>query len=221
MADISLERPPVVLRYDDGSTSFVLRPARAADAELLVEGLDVSLPELRRFMPWALVDQTVEMQRERLAALEVSYVNGGDYGFHLMDAGEKEIWGSLGLHRRTLNPKALDLGYWIRSDRAGRGLATCASQCLVILCLGHFGLERLQSGYNEANVASARVQRKIGFREEARLRYFQQIPTPADRAVGLALEPFTVITALFGDDRPRLDWWSDISANLEVVATRF
>ena len=49
-------------------------------------------------------------------------------GFGLFEA-DGELVGGFGLHRRR-GPGILEIGYWVRSDRTGRGYATGAARAL-------------------------------------------------------------------------------------------
>ena len=118
---------------------------------------------------------------------------------------------------RVLNPLGLELGYWTRSSAAGRGLMTLGAKCAVVLAFECMGFERVQCGFNENNVASQRVCEKVGFKEEARLRFFEQQPTDELRAQGYRLGPRTVMSALFRDDRPNLPWYPATAGALSAM----
>lgn len=150
--------PPSSLIYDDGARRWVMRPARVADTEAVVEAIAESLCELRAFMPWAHAPQDHAVQHERLSELEATLGESHDLIFHLFDDERGRFLGCLGLHgARSLNPMAAEIGYWLRSADAGRGLMTLAVRAAVIYAFECLGLDRLQCGYNEANLASARV----------------------------------------------------------------
>jgi ribosomal-protein-serine acetyltransferase len=214
---LSLKNPPERLVYEDGSTRLELRLARVAHAEALVEAIEESEAELGAFMTWVHEPQTLEVQRDRLEKLESAPGEGGALVFHLFEAPDGPLLGCLGLmNQRTLNPRALEIGYWVRTSAAGRRLATLATQCAVVFGFEWLGLQRMQCGFNEGNAGSARICENVGFTEEARLRYFATQPTEATRAKGLRTQPYNVLCALFADDRPRLDWYQDVFGALRV-----
>ncbi|HJM56641.1 MAG TPA: GNAT family N-acetyltransferase [Planctomycetota bacterium] len=214
---LSFDNPPSLLRHDDGQRQLILRLARVDDAEAVVEAAQESLAALREFMPWPHFPQTVEVQRKRLAGLEEGHGTGGDIVFHLFEEEGGPFVGCIGLHRRALNPRAFEVGYWVRTSAAGRGIATLAARCAVVLGLEYFACQRIQCVYNEANAASGRVVKNVGFAEEGRLRLFEDQPTDEMRSNGYKAQPMAVMNALFSEDRERLDWYPGVRSALTVL----
>lgn len=213
---MSTPSPPLSIRYRHPRRSLDIRPPHPAQAPALIEAIHASLPELRAFKPWAHLEHTVGSQFTRLIGVQSDYWQGNEYLFTLYDPDEEIMLGCMGLHRRSLNSECLELGYWVRSDRAGQGTCTLAARCLVIVAFEHFGCDRLQCGYNEHNAGSARVNAKVGFEEEARLTRFETVPTPEMVAAGMRLAPRMVLNAMFPEDRPRLSWYDEVKAHLHI-----
>jgi len=218
VARVTLDSTPSLLRYQDGSRSLLLKRARVADAEALMEALEESLPELREFMSWAHRGNSLEIQRDRLKETEAQRDSGGEICFHIFEKEGGPFLGSIGLIRaRVINPLGLELGYWTRTSAAGRGLMTLAARCLYVLAFDYFGCERLQCFFDVNNKASERVSQKTGFTEEARLRNFGPLATPETMAQGDRSGPIMVLAAGFPEDRAEMDWYSAIAKNLEVL----
>lgn len=207
---------PSEILYDDGERRLTLRPARCEDVDALLEALHESLTELRAFMPWAHFRQTHEVQSERLRAIEAGFHTGGDFVFHAFEGPQERFVGCFGFHDRTLNKDAAELGYWVRTSAAGKGVATLASKMLVLAAFEHLSCVRIQCAYNAANTASRKVQSRLGFREEGRLRYFEMQGDDVMREDGYATDPVTVMNALTIEDLPRLAWSGDIRPHLSV-----
>ncbi|MGA7911428.1 MAG: GNAT family N-acetyltransferase, partial [Candidatus Dormiibacterota bacterium] len=106
----------------------MLEPVNPAHAEGLYEATVASQPELLPWMPWArepsIAGTLVMTQRAPRDWLE-------DRAFHfaLVERESGEMLGVAGLNREA--PGTAELHYWIRSDRAGRGLATEACRRLI------------------------------------------------------------------------------------------
>jgi RimJ/RimL family protein N-acetyltransferase len=115
-------------------------------------------------MSWA-DDQatTAERRREFLARGEEGWTTGSDFAFLLLDAGETTVLGTMGLHRR-IGPRAIELGYWVHVDHVGRGIATTAAAALTEAALALPDVDRVEIHCDEANVRSAAVPRKLGYR---------------------------------------------------------
>ena len=58
----------------------------------------------------------------------------------------------------------LEVGYWLRAGATGRGCATAAARALTDLALSVDGVSRVEIHCDEANVRSAAVARRLGYR---------------------------------------------------------
>lgn len=144
---------------DVGAGGLVLRRWRAEDAPALLDAIDRSLPELRRFLPWAAEEPTPESVRSFLDTV----VAGPAMGFGLREAGG-DLIGGFGVHDRR-GPGILEIGYWVRSDRTGRGYATATARALSAAVLDAFPLiHRLEIRCDPANGPSAAIPPKLGYR---------------------------------------------------------
>jgi RimJ/RimL family protein N-acetyltransferase len=83
------------------------------------------------------------------------------FNYAIVDA--EGIAGAAGLHPR-LGPNALEIGYWVAVDRINRGYATAAARALTAAAFDLPGIERVEIHCDEANVRSAAVPRKLGYR---------------------------------------------------------
>ena len=149
--------PPDVLEVAD----LVLRRQRADDAEGIAAAVGASLPQLTCWMPWA-TDEAADpgFQRRRLEALS-GWEDGSEFAYVIVE--DQDVIGCMGLHVR-MGPGALEIGYWLRSDRTGRGIATGCAGALTGAALGLVGVERVEIHCDEANVRSAAVPRRLGYR---------------------------------------------------------
>ena len=62
-----------------------------------------------------------------------------------------------------MGPGILEIGYWVHSAYAGRGIATAAAGALAEAGAGLDGIERIAIKHDIANPASGRVAEKLGF----------------------------------------------------------
>jgi RimJ/RimL family protein N-acetyltransferase len=142
---------------DVGAHGLVLRRWHMDDADALLAAIQASLAELRPWMPWANEPPTLASVQE--------YLEGGGTrtGFGLFDA-EGEVVGAFGLHDRQ-GPGILEIGYWVRSDRTGRGYATAAARALTDAAFAGFpDVDQVEIRCDPANLASAAVPAKLGYR---------------------------------------------------------
>lgn len=143
---------------------LVLRCWRAADAPLFQSAFDLSREYVSAWIPPAL-DEPSELDGValRLANFREEFLAGVGFVYGVFDAGEVQVLGEAGLMPR-IGPHALEIGYWIRIDQAGRGLATEATWALTSAGLALPGVDRIEIHCDPANAPSAAVPRKLGYR---------------------------------------------------------
>lgn len=168
---------------------LVLEPIGPEHAEVMWTATEASLEELRPWMLWA-VDATREGAETFAAEAEREWQQGTAFHFTILQDGD--LAGALGLEVRAPINRIGELGYWIRSDRAGRGLVTEAAEAVVAFGFEILGLYRIELRAGVGNHASQRVAEKLGFRREGTLRKgCPGGPEPYDCYIyGLLLEDF-------------------------------
>jgi RimJ/RimL family protein N-acetyltransferase len=98
-----------------------------------------------------------------------------------------ELLGGIGL--RLPAEGIGEVGYWVKRDARGRGVATRALLLLSRWALEEQGLARLQLTAEPGNVASQRVAEKAGYVREGLLRRFLNIGGERRDAVMYSLFP--------------------------------
>jgi RimJ/RimL family protein N-acetyltransferase len=148
-------------RIDLDGHGAVLRRYQLDDVDSLYSAVEESRDHLRPFMPWA------DEARSELAAFVAEAVehwaNGTDRNYVISDAATAEQLGGCGLHAR-LGPGAMEIGYWLRAGATGRGLITAAARALTDAALAVDGITRVEIHCDVANVRSAAVPRRLGYR---------------------------------------------------------
>jgi RimJ/RimL family protein N-acetyltransferase len=194
-ATASTERghPPERMPTTSGA---VLRRARPDDAEAFAQAVSESLDHLRRWMPWAVpVATETPVQRDRLVMADASWADGTDYEFAILQSDERQIIGGCGLMRR-IGPGAIEIGYWVHVDHTGRGHATGAARVLTEAAWALPDVERVEIHCDEANVASAAVPARLGYRLERIEDDEPQAPATSGRSmIWIAERPGGVRTA--------------------------
>lgn len=138
------------------ASAVVLRPPDEPDATAIANAVQASLAELAPWMPWA---------SEAYGAPDALQWIRGEFGeahrFVIVDASG-DIVGSCGLNGVDEGNNSANLGYWVRSDRTGRGTATAATCLLAEFGTGEAGYHRLEVTMSVHNIASRRVAEKAG-----------------------------------------------------------
>lgn len=156
MTDAEDERPVRTARLS-------LRCFRVTDAALLKRAVDSSLEHLQPWLPWAVTEPSpLPAIEARLAGFRESFLAGRDWIYGIFDPAETEVLGGTGLHPRR-EPGTLEIGYWLRPDLTGRGLATEAVAALTAAGFARFGASRIEIRCDPRNTRSAEIPRRLGF----------------------------------------------------------
>ena len=157
-----------------------LEPIGPEHAEELWGATEASLPQLRPWMFWA-ADADLASTRAFAEGAVEEWDQGLAFHFAIRDAAG--LAGALGLEVPVPVRRLGELGYWVASDRAGRGYATEAGAAVVRFGFDALRLYRLELRAGIDNLASRRVAEKLGFRREGTLR--KGCPLPGGAYDGL------------------------------------
>ena len=144
--------------------SVIVRRVRESDAGPIAAAVGASLEYLRPWMPWA-TPAAAEYgnQLARVAEADQRWESGLSYTYSVLTAETGTLVGEAALHRRT-GDCTVELGYWIAAGQAGRGYGTSAGAALTAVALGLAGVDQVEIHCDAANVASAAVARRLGYR---------------------------------------------------------
>ncbi len=149
---------------------LVIRCYEPEDAPLLKEAVDSSIEHLLPWMPWARYEpQSLDQKIELLREFRSRFDRDDDYIFGVFDSGESRLLGGSGLHPRG-GDESREVGYWVRADAIGRGIATEVTAVLTRAGVEHLGLQRVDIQIDPENERSLRIPRKLGFTAEGTLR---------------------------------------------------
>ncbi|GAB5520791.1 MAG: GNAT family N-acetyltransferase [Rhodothermales bacterium] len=149
------------LTLADG-TVVLMRHHGPDDAPKHFEAVRASIPELKQWMPWCHADYALADSEAWVASRPEARENGEVLDFVLIDPLHDKLLGSCGLNTFDYSDKRASMGYWVRSDHAGRGLATAAARALAEIGLQELHLNRIEIQVAVDNIGSQRVAEKIG-----------------------------------------------------------
>jgi RimJ/RimL family protein N-acetyltransferase len=146
-----------------------IRPYRLDDAQAIWTAVRESLAQLQLWMPWCHAHYSIEEARSWLAVQVPAFHQRTTFEFAIT-ADDGTYLGGCGLNQiDTLNQRA-NLGYWVRSSAAGRGVATEATRLTRDWGFANTDLVRIEVLVAVGNVASRRVAEKSGAVYEGTLR---------------------------------------------------
>ena len=145
---------------------LLIRCKRPADALLLKRAVDSSLGHLRAWMPWAMHEPSeLWVIEERIARFQREFQSGQDRSYAIFNAEETEILGGIGLHPGEA-PDTMELGYWLRADATGQGLATEAAAALTQAAFNELGATARRNPLRPHEPAQRTIPERLGFRLE-------------------------------------------------------
>ena len=170
-----------------------LRCWRADDAAPLRLALLANAAHLTPWIP-ARIATPAELPalRERLAGFVADFATDREWRFAVLDREDDALLGEVSLHPRDGRARVpwrdadrVEIGYWLRQDVTGRGIAVEAVGAIAALAARLPGVTCLEIRCDERNIASARLPQRLGFRLQA------TVPAlgvqPADGEIALQL----------------------------------
>jgi len=147
---------------------LLLRPLTVGDVDALLAYR--SRPDVCRYVPFA--PMTREVVNGRLATqwANTALTDEGQaltLGVEVAETGV--LVGDVVLFWHSREHGRGEIGYVLHPDFGGHGYATEAAHALLRLGFDELGLHRIIARIDERNGSSAKVARRLGMREEARL----------------------------------------------------
>jgi ribosomal-protein-serine acetyltransferase len=140
------------------TTRLTLDPVDHRHDDELLSSVRSSVQELEPWMPWAASLSPALQQAYAERAIR-DWEAGREYHFAMVQDGH--AIGVIGMNVRR--PGEGEIHYWIRSDRAGRGLTTEAARSVLEFAFSTLGLERVLLMAGRRNSPSLRIAEKLGF----------------------------------------------------------
>jgi RimJ/RimL family protein N-acetyltransferase len=153
--------PSRALPAELAAPPLMLRRWRLDDLAALEREVEASREHLAEWLTWGKTADRASMAAFLLGS-EAAFDARLDFGYGLRDATDRLVGGA-GLHAR-LGPGVLEIGYWVGAGHGGRGYATAAARALSEAAFTLPVVTRIEIHCDEANVRSAAVPRKLGYR---------------------------------------------------------
>jgi ribosomal-protein-serine acetyltransferase len=147
---------------------IVLRPFVPADADALFSAIDGSRPHLGPWLNWVggttriahsldfIERSTAQIRNQEAMPLGI-FVDG-------------VVAGGVGMHDWQRDINRVQIGYWIARGYEGQGIVTRAVAALCNYLFTRAGINKLEIRYVPANLRSAKVAQRLGFRIEGIIR---------------------------------------------------
>ncbi len=154
------DRPPEAI----AGSAIILQRWSVSDVGELAEAVNETIDQLRPWMPWAQQPATPAAIGAVVHEAHAAWDDRREFQYVIRQTeGEHPLVGCCGLHNR-IAVGALEIGYWVRDGHMGRGIATEAARLLAREALALGRVERVVIRCDAANVRSAAIPLKLGFR---------------------------------------------------------
>jgi RimJ/RimL family protein N-acetyltransferase len=154
----------------DAGEGVRLRPVETEDAVALHGAARESIAEVSPWMSWCDADYGVEHARSWATMQAALWSRGEAFSFVIEEEGRDGISGTCGLNTIQRENAFCNLGYWVRTSRAKRGIASRAARRVAQFGMEEAGLGRIEIVVATGNVASQRAAEKAGAVREGVLR---------------------------------------------------
>lgn len=149
----------------------MIRPFRRRDIDSLYVAVRDSQPELAEFLPWATKTYTRAGAAGFIRESMRSWREGKAYDFaiRMLDRPERHV-GNISIWHVSRSSRSGEIGYWIRTEDTGQGIATEATRAALRIGFEELYMHRMILRVAVGNRASERVAAKLGFLREGVLR---------------------------------------------------
>lgn len=148
----------------------LLRPFRDDDAGALYEAVCESMAEVSPWLSWCHRDYSIDESRQFISSRAQAADSDEWYSFGVFAKDTGAFLGGVGLNFINRVHQMGNLGYWVRTAAAGRGIATEAARLMARFAFEKVGLHRVEIVAAIPSIASQRVAEKTGAVREGVLR---------------------------------------------------
>ena len=177
------------MEADFSSDGISIRRYQLTDIPLLYEAVRESISEISPWLPWCHSDYSMEDSSAWVLSRDEAWANEVERSFVITDAHTGAFLGAVGLNQLNRDHQFANLGYWVRSSRAGRGVATTAALLTARFGLRTLALQRIEILAAVGNRPSQRVAEKAGAKKEGVVRNRLSIRGQPHDAVMYSLIP--------------------------------
>ena len=150
--------------------SILIRSLCQEDVSPLYEAARESIAEVSPWLPWCHENYSIEETREFIDSRELATQGGEWYSFGIFEQDGGRFLGGVGINFINRVHQIANLGYWVRTSAAGRGVATSATRLAARFGFEQLGLQRIEIVAAVDNLTSQRVAEKAGAVREGVLR---------------------------------------------------
>lgn len=159
---------------------LLIRPPQVGDGFVVNEAIKESYKVLHKFMEWARIMPSVENTEEqmRLAAANWILKKPEEPWLQLLifDKNNNEFIGCTSFHHYVWDVPAVETGYWIRTNRSGKGYMTEAINAITRYAFKQLAVKRITITCDIDNIRSKKIAERLNYSLEATLKSHRRKP---------------------------------------------
>lgn len=163
---------PILLEFPEEFTTerLLIRKPLPGDGKNVYEAIQASLNELKPWMPFAHMNQTVQDVEANIRDSIAKFITREDLRLHLFNKETGEFIGSSGLHRINWDIPKFEIGYWIDTRFTGKGYITESTEAITKFAFTELNAKRVEIRCDSRNTKSRAIPEKLGFTLEGILK---------------------------------------------------
>ncbi|MDP2572237.1 GNAT family N-acetyltransferase [Vibrio penaeicida] len=148
-----------------------LVPPTVEIAPKMLEAVIESKKELEEYLPWVQYALTLEQATKSAREAVEKYENFvGDVRYSIICKESGILLGAIGLIIKDQSVPFYEIGYWLRTSAAGKGIMTEAVALLETYAFEELGANRIEIKAAESNQRSWMVAKRCGYQLEATMK---------------------------------------------------
>lgn len=145
---------------------LLIRLPLPGDGEALYEAIQRSRTALKKWLPFAQGEQTLEETEINVREAHVAFLKRTDLRLHIFHRETEAFIGATGLHRIDWEVPKFEIGYWIDSQQSGKGYMTEAVDGVTNFAFQELEANRVEIRCDVKNAKSKAIPERLGFKLE-------------------------------------------------------
>jgi ribosomal-protein-serine acetyltransferase len=149
------------LKIDDG---LELRLLEERHAEAVFAVVDRNRAYLRQWLPWLELSVSADDTRNFIRKSLNEFANGEGLVAGVWENGR--VIGAIGYNFIDRSNRIAHIGYWLTSERQGKGVMTRACRAMIDYAFSELKLNRIEIRCATGNTKSCAIPQRLGFKKE-------------------------------------------------------
>jgi ribosomal-protein-serine acetyltransferase len=164
---------PILLSFPEQfeTERLVIRAPQWGDGPAVNEAIHESVEALRPWMPWAQQLPSQDESEINIRKARLKFLERSDLRLLFFHKQSGQLIGSSGLHRIHWPARRFEIGYWVRTSQSGQGYVTEAVAGITQFAVQELQAQRVEIRCDSMNRRSRAVAERLGFTQEAILRF--------------------------------------------------